>query len=141
MKSLGILIISIIIVLAVVFLVAVSNLADSMGPTYSQVELVYEKSNSKLYLKSKNWGVTGDSQLTVISTDNEPEFEADSTADIIFHGLSPFLYQVRKDSLILFVRKKAEIPNGFKTNWTIIQNEINNPEMMEYRTSPAYRRM
>ncbi|WP_150903460.1 hypothetical protein [Adhaeribacter soli] len=71
----------------------------------------------------------------------EREVEVDSTVQLVFHGLEPFLYQVKEDSLILFVREKVEIPAGFNTNWIIIQNEIENPEMMRLRTNPEYRRM
>ncbi|WP_299822411.1 hypothetical protein [uncultured Pontibacter sp.] len=141
MKTVGIVILVLVTVAGLFFLVAVNKLSDSMEPTFSQVELVSKEDSSKLYITSKNWGVTGDRQITIISLDEEKEFKVDSTSQIMFHGLEPFLYQVRTDSLILFVRQKAKIPVNFKTDWVIIQNEIENPKMMTLRANPAYKRM
>lgn len=123
------------------FFIAVSDFADSSEPAYTYFELISEKDNSKIYIKSKNWGMTGDHQITVISGSGEREFEVDSTTQLVFHGLEPFLYQVKEDSLILYVREKVGVPEGFKTNWVVKQNEIENPEMMRLRTNPSYKRM
>jgi hypothetical protein len=141
MKTVGIVILVLVTVAGLFFLIAVNKFSDSMDPAFSQVELVSKDSSSKLYIKSTNWGVTGDRQITIISLDEDKEFKVDSTSQIVFQGLEPFLYQVRTDSLFLFVRQKAEVPVNFKTNWVIIQNEIENPEMMTLRDNPAYKRM
>ena len=100
-----------------------SALSDAFSPTYRRVELV-SADNQKLYIKSMNWGVTGDSQLTVITTDEERELQIDSTRQIIFHGLEPFLFSVSNDTLFLTLLKKGPIPKDFNSGWTIIQPKL-----------------
>ena len=116
------------------------ELSDAFAPTYNRVELV-SSSNEKLYIKSKNWGVTGDHQLTVISTENEREFEVDSTRQIIFNGLEPFLYKVSNDTLFLTLRQRSRIPEGFNSRWTIVQKTVDNPTMMNSIQDPELKRM
>lgn len=117
-----------------------SKLTDAFSPTYNRVELV-STDNQKLYIKSKNWGVTGDSQVTVITTDDEREFEIDSTRHIIFDGLEPFLYKVSNDTLFLTLRQKSKVPENFNSRWTIIQTEVDNPTIMGLRHDPELKRM
>ncbi len=117
-----------------------SKLTDAYAPTYNRVELV-SGNNNKLYIKSKSWGVTGDHQITVISTEDEREFEIDSTRQIIFNGLEPFLYKVSNDTLFLTLRQKSKIPDGFNSRWTIIQTEVDNATMMNSMQNPELKRM
>ena len=117
-----------------------SKLTDAYAPTYNRVELV-STDNEKLYIKSTNWGVTGDHQLTIISIDDEREFEIDSASQIIFRGLEPFLYKVSNDTLFLTLRQKSRIPDGFNSRWTIIQKEVDNPTMMNSMRDPELKRM
>ncbi|MBS1507079.1 MAG: hypothetical protein JSS79_10575 [Bacteroidetes bacterium] len=117
-----------------------SRLTDAYAPTYNRVELV-SVSKDKLYIKSKNWGVTGDHQLTVISTEDEGEFKIDSTKQIIFIGLEPFLYKVSNDTLFLTLRQKSKIPDGFNSRWIIIQREVDNLTMMNSMRNPELKRM
>jgi hypothetical protein len=117
-----------------------NELTDAYAPTYKRVEFV-SVDNDKLFIKSKNWGVTGDHQLTIISTEDEREFEIDSTRQIIFNGLEPFLYKVSNDTLFLMLRQKSRIPDGFNSRWTIIQKEVDNPTMMNSMQDPELKRM
>ena len=117
-----------------------NELTDAYAPIYKRVEFV-SVDNDKLFIKSKNWGVTGDHQLTIISTEEEREFEIDSTRQIIFNGLEPFLYKVSNDTLFLMLRQKSRIPDGFNSRWTIIQKEVDNPTMMNSMQDPELKRM
>ena len=117
-----------------------SALSDAFSPTYKRVEVV-SADNQKLYIKSMNWGVTGDSQLTVITTDEEREFQIDSTRQIIFHGLEPFLFSVSNDTLFLTLLKKGRIPKDFNSGWTIIQTEVDHSTMAGLRHDPEHRRI
>ena len=117
-----------------------SGVQDAFSGTYNWIEL-NSADNQKLYIKSHNWGVTGDHQLTVIETDDKREFEADSSKQIVLKGLEPFLYRVSNDTLFLVLRKKSTIPNGFNSTWTIIQREVDNPTMMKLRRDPQLKRM
>lgn len=129
-----------VIVLGLLMYWFVSTLTDAFAPTYKRIELS-SMNTEKIYIKSKNWGVTGDHQLTVISTDDEREFEIDSTRQIVFEGLTPFLYKVSNDTLFLTVSKTSEIPFGFNSRWTIIQKEVDNPTMMHSMRDPELKSM
>lgn len=129
-----------IILLGAVFLYAVfSEFADSGQPTHKQLAFISRDTNSKLYIKTENWGVNGDSQLTIITPEGNVEFEIDSAKQIIFRGLQPFFYKQSNDTLILCVSKKAVIPKNFNSPWTIIQKEIDNGKMIDLRRNYEYK--
>jgi len=141
LKALGIILFVVLALGGIFLLVVLDDITDSFQPNYSRVELISNKDKSVIYIKSKNWGVTGDHQITVITTNEEREFEPDSTEEYIFNELGPFLYRVKGDSLILNVRSKANIPNNFKSNWKIEQIETENPEMQDLWINPDYKRI
>ena len=60
---------------------------------------------------------------------------------MVFDGLEPFIYKVSNDTLTLILRQKTKIPDDFKSRWTIIQNEVDNPTMMDLRQSPKLKRI
>jgi len=115
-----------------------SKVTDAYSPTYQTVVLISEN-NEKLYIKTKNWGITGDSQLTVITTEDKREFEIDSTRQIFFEGLAPFIYKVSHDTLFLILRQESKIPIDFESSWTIIQKEVDNPTMIKTRRGYKYK--
>lgn len=117
-----------------------SGVQDAFSGTYTRTEL-NSADNQKLYIKSHNWGLTGDHQLTVIETDDEREFEEDSTKQITFKGLEPFLYKVSNDTLFLFLDEKSTVPNGFNSTWTIIQKEVDDRTMRKLKRDPELKRM
>ena len=117
----------------------ISKLTDAYSPTYNRIELV-STGKQKLFIKTKNWGVTGDHQMTIITTDDQEEFIIDSTKQVIFKGLDPFLYKVSSDTLFLTLRQKSRIPANFKSHWTIIQTEVDNPTMMNSMTNLSLKR-
>lgn len=67
-------IVGLVVVVGLVVYCFLNKVTDAYRPTYNRVELV-SNDNNKLYIKSKNWGVTGDHQLTVISAEDKSEFE------------------------------------------------------------------
>ena len=124
--------IGLVVVVGLIMYWFLGQLQDAFSGTYNRIDLI-SADNKKLYIKSHNWGVTGDHQLTIISTDDEREFEIDSTREIIFSGLEPFLYKTSNDTLYLTVRRKSKIPEGFNSTWTIIQTEVDNPTMIKLK--------
>ncbi|MBB6501108.1 hypothetical protein [Pedobacter cryoconitis] len=106
---------------------------DFGKPTYRIIPILSQDRKFTIYIKAKNWGVTGDHQCTIISTSPEKEFEPDSTREIIFKELEPFLYKSNKDTLFLYVRKKSIIPKNIRSKWIIQQIETDNSKMMDLR--------
>ena len=129
----------IVLLVVIICYVLLTDFVDAGKPTYKQIALVSPGSNSKLYIKTSNWGLTGDSQLTILTTEVDSKFELDSTRQIIFKGLEPFRYKQINDTLILCVRKKVIVPKGFKSSWTIIQKELDNSQMTDLRRDYEYK--
>ena len=141
MKTLLIIVAVIICVIIGFYFIADSMFGEIGKSTFRQTTLVSKNGKSNLFLKSKNWGLTDDNQTTVISTETNKEFKADSTKEFVFDGLEPFLYQSKSDTLFLYVQRKVITPKKFKSTWTIIQKEIENPEFMQKRVDPNFHRM
>ena len=95
------------------------------------------KSNSVdgvLFIKTMNWGLTGDSQITTISTSDKIDFNKKESEDYyIFNGLEPFLYRQSNDSLILYSQTIVAVPKNLKTKWKIVYETVDNPTLMDLR--------
>lgn len=94
-------------------------LFNSCFPTFKDSVICKEIVSSKgekVYIKSINWGVTGDKQATIITSDIERmKTRTDTTGAA--HILDPFLYRFKNDTLTLvFIEEKTyEIKEKFKT--------------------------
>ena len=139
LKTVLLIIAPIVLLFGLVFVLLFFRFTDSFKPTHRQVELGLSGNQSKLYIKTENWGVTGGSQLTIVTTEDQGEFEEDSTRQIIFRGLEPFLYMQANYTLTLFVHAKAMIPKEFKSEWTIIQIEVDNSRINYLRRDSNYK--
>jgi hypothetical protein len=88
---------------------------DSIGkPSYKSKKLVFDKNGAKLYLKSKNWGLTGDHSVTVLSLNPETEFHPDTTKEYVFHG-DKIIYRQTNDSLIVYYGELKSKPKIFNS--------------------------
>jgi hypothetical protein len=128
-------------IISVVYFLFEQSVRDFGRPTYRIIPILSQNKKSTVYIKTKNWGVTGDHQLTVISTSPEKEFEPDSTKEMIFKGLEPFLYKSHKDTLYLFVWEKSIIPENVRSKWIVKQTEIDNSKMMNLRNDSSFNRI
>ena len=141
MKTFLIILTVIVCVIIGFYFISDSMFGEIGKSTFRQTTLVSKNGKSKLFLKSENWGLTDDNQTTVISTESNKRFKADSTKEFVFNGLEPFLYQVNNDTLFLYLRRKIITPEKFESRWTIIQKEIENPEFMHKIVDPNFHRM
>jgi hypothetical protein len=108
--------------------------------TFTTTEIKSNQFNEVLFIKTQNWGLTGDNQITIISPTNDIDFDKKETEDYyIFNGLEPFLYRQSNDSLILYLRTKVKTPKNFKTKWKIIQNIADNPELMNLHQDKRFK--
>ena len=88
-----------------------------------------ESVNDTVYLKRKNWGITGDYQIVVLSNNSKEEILPNLSEEYVFKG-STFFYKVDNSMLHLFVRVASDIPVNFKYKDYVIQEVLTNPEMM-----------
>jgi hypothetical protein len=91
----------------------------------------FPKLNQAVYLKKKNWGITGDGQATVISTSDERTVDTASQTDFSLYGLGHIFYRKSGDTLIVFTRHKFKEPAKFNSNIVIKQVELDNPSFQD----------
>lgn len=94
---------------------------NNLKPIFKYQELSSSK-GTKIYLKSKNWGLTFDHQLSVISNNSSQKWEVDSLKDYVFPGLQPFLYEFKNDTLFLYPSVLCKKPKDFQSSIPVIQN-------------------
>jgi cytochrome c-type biogenesis protein CcmE len=98
---------------------------------YEVTEISAKDVQSKLYIKKKVWGMTSDNQVIVISSSNKKEFSSEDAESYVYEGVIPLFYKVQKDTLFVYTLKMSSVPNGLKTNFKIVQVQLENPEMMK----------
>jgi len=70
---------------------------------YRCAKLVSSKKET-LYVKTYNWGVNGDSQLSTLAGNDTPIGFEDKGKPMIVEGLEPFIYRFAQDTLTLYSR-------------------------------------
>jgi len=97
---------------------------------YTAIKKIYsQKYNETLYLKKKNWGVTGDYQIIIVTKTPGKIFEPNEKNDYVYKGLLSFFYEFHNDTLDIYTRRKSKIPESFDSKVVINQIEISNAEM------------
>lgn len=119
-----------VIFVIIIFLYLFMKIPD-FEPKVTIVEIYSTRLDEKLFIKKKNWGITGDAQVIVLSKLSSEIFEPDTNRELIFKGLSPLFYNFSNDTLNLYVTQKSEVPKGFSTNIIINQHLLTNPEIMK----------
>ena len=123
----------------IVFLIMI--LLYSCLPTFEDTlrckEIVSSK-GEKIYIKSINWGVTGDYQATIVTSDIEKMKTRTDTIGSV-HTLDPFLYRFKNDTLTLVFseEKNYEIKEKFKTvkiKYTVVESS----DFWKIKNEPEY---
>src|SRR5690349_21711483 len=91
------------------FLMGACGFGNNQGKT-EIFEVVSHDKKSTLFIKRKIWGLTLDSQLTVISTSSGEIHDPDTTKDYVYKGLAPFVYQLHADTLMIYTLHPASVP-------------------------------
>jgi hypothetical protein len=109
---------------------------DEFGkPVFEKRQIYFPNKNTTLYLKSKNWGITGNHQISVISTKPDFEFQPDSISEYIFHGFGGIIYKVENNTLKIYSHQKPKIPLEFESDINVEFIEIkNNTEWNKLKT-------
>ena len=117
---------------------------DEIGkPAFEKEQIYFPNKKTSLYLKSKNWGLTGDHKITVISTKSDFEFQPDSISEYIFHGFSGIIYKVENNTLKIYSHQKPKIPPKFESEINVELIEVkNNAELnkLNDKTKNEYRK-
>jgi hypothetical protein len=133
-KRILILSVTIIIILIPIFLITYIyiNFPD-LKPVVEIKEIRSKIHTDKLYIKKKQWGITGDHQLIVISGSPDENFEPDSNKDYIYKGLEPFYYSFSNDTLKITANIESNVPKEMKTSIVIQQISTGYMKLQELR--------
>ena len=124
-----------------VLLITNAGCMPALKPSYQTTEIKSEQFTDKLFIKTKNWGMTGDSKITTISLVENIDFDkTQSDTYYIFEGLDPFFYRQSDDSLILYCMTRIKVPKNFNTKWKIILNQVDNTTFMNLYKDNIYSR-
>jgi len=100
---------------------------DEIGkPSFERKQIYFPNKKTNLYVKRKTWGITGNHQITIISTNPEHEFKADSLKDYIFNGFAEVIYKVENSTLKIYSHDKPDIPHKFDSKIEIELIEFQN---------------
>ncbi|MFD1015471.1 hypothetical protein [Winogradskyella rapida] len=100
---------------------------DEIGnPVFEKEQIYFPNKKTSLYLKSKNWGLTGDHKISVLSTKSDFEFQPDSISEYIFHGFGGIIYKVENNTLKIYSHQKPKIPPKFESEINVELIEIKN---------------
>lgn len=102
-------------------------------PAYEKEQIYSHELKESIYLKSKTWGISADSRIYVISTNDETEFEPNELSEYVFHGFGDLFYRQTKDSLIFYVMQSPNVPSVFSTRFQIEFVKLTNPEYIRLR--------
>ena len=103
-----------------------SSLDEIGKPLFQKKKIYFPNKKTNLYLKSKNWGLTGDHKITVISTKSDFEFQPDSINEYIFNGFSEIIYKVENNTLKIYCQEKPKIPIKFNSEINVEFIEVKN---------------
>ena len=119
----------------------VKGLVSAFSGTRQRFDIVSQDKKSGIYIKVENWGLTGDHQRTVITADSDFEVDADSSTELIFHGLDPFFFRHSGDTLFLYLDEKVAVPQGFVSRVIIQQVEIDKKMRRQLAHDPDYTKL
>jgi hypothetical protein len=127
-----------ILILIIVVIVYLYKSIPDFKPKVKIVEINSSKLNEKLYLKKKNWGMTGDAQVIVVSGSPERDFEPNTNKEYVYEGFSPFFYNFNDDTLDLYVSYESKIPIELHTKIRINQIVLGSLELQRLDSNHSY---
>ncbi|CAA0208121.1 conserved hypothetical protein [Tenacibaculum maritimum] len=135
-KYIFLLIGSVLVLLTIAFIVFVKSIGSVDIPSKSNEHIVkFSKINQKLYFKSKAWGLAGNNEKIILSTNKgDVKAKANKEEDYIFHTTELYYKQKGKDTLVIYVNESSvSIPTSFQSPiLVVIKGLKNSKELNEY---------
>jgi hypothetical protein len=125
------------IIALVLFLWSAKSIEEVNVPSTANEYIInFEKQNSKLYFKSKTWGIAGNHEEILLSSSSFEEKKQYSKDEcFIFYSSEVFYKKKGLDTLLVYIGASAisEIPKKFSSPIKIIQIELKNyDEVKDY---------
>ena len=81
-----------------------------------------------VFVRCRDVGFSGSSKVAWVTMGGSPE-RPDEGSDLLFDG-GDILFEVERDTLIVYTRLKAPVPTGWNANAAVKQMEVDNPTFM-----------
>ena len=115
--------------LALLCLFSTASCSDE-SDDYQVSKLVSSKGDA-LYVKSYNWGVTGDKQISTISDNGDPLNFEEKDEPRVVKGLDPFIYRFEHDTLTIYSRTAINRFLVHCPSIVIQYKHVDNPDYMD----------
>ena len=99
---------------------------EIVNSVFEKEQIYFKNKKTSLYLKSKNWGLTGDHKISVLSTKSDFEFQPDSITEYIFHGFGSIIYKVENNTIKIYSHQTPKIPQKFESEINVEIIKIKN---------------
>jgi hypothetical protein len=126
----------------IVFCILLLSFSCESNTFNDNIETIHLKSSKgeNVYILSTIWGVTGDYQLTTITSDKNKFNNGRDTVGSVY-GLNPFEYKFRNDTLTLYFKNKTtyHVDERFKTvtmQYKIMDKEYYKTRDTSFHTVP-----
>jgi hypothetical protein len=97
---------------------------------YRCAKLVSSKQEA-FYIKTYNWGINGDNQLSTLADNDVPIGFEDKGEPTIVAGLEPFIYRFAQDTLTLYSRSPLPFFPLHCSSITVRYELVDNPRYMD----------
>lgn len=108
------------------------NNTKNKNAVINKIKVQSDLTNEILYFESKSWGLTSNHKIILIRNYYNEEFVYDSIRDIKIVGEDYIFYELKSDSLILYLEHPVSIPTNFSTNLQVKQIRLKGSEFRNY---------
>ena len=102
---------------------ALSAIGEPVLTSYSALT-----ASDTVFVRCRDVGFSGSNKVAWVTTGGSPE-RPDEESDLVFDG-GDILYEVERDTLVVYTRLKATIPPSWNVNAAVKQVEVDNPTFM-----------
>jgi len=130
-------ILGLIIGIGSIYFFVLNSFDTSMDPVINNQIIEFEEVGEKVYMRAKTWGISGNHSEILLSTSpiNNEHREYFKNKQYTFINTTELFYRKQgKDSLLIYVDYKSEIPEKLDTKIQIEQIELKNyDEVKDYK--------
>ena len=108
-------------ILFVALFTCIGIIMPDLGSTYFITRIDSKNKKDSIFIKQKNWGLLGNSQLIVISKSSAKFEKPDIESEYVYKNL---YYKQNNDTLYIYSTAISSVPKDFHSSFIIVQKEI-----------------
>lgn len=102
---------------------AISAIGEPVLTNYSAIT-----ASDTVFVRCRDVGFSGSNKVAWVTMGGSPE-RPDNESDLVFDG-GDILFEVERDTLVVYTRLKVPVPSGWNANAAVKQVEVDNPTFM-----------